>query len=292
MPVVESAATCPFKPTKPSFIGAPESETVLYVGKKLQDRLSQLDSCENCLVFIEKGSEVPASVIERHSVVMCDDPVWSYTAYMRELVAAGLPKEKERPYTLAEGGYYLGENVVLGKDVYIEPGVLIGHDTVIGDDTMVLAHAIIKHAVIGKRCLIKENAQVGAQAFMMATDEKGDKKRMPCLGSVAIGDEAEIGSFTTVCRGSNSVTTIADHAKLDDHVHVGHDVRIGRNVVIAASAVLGGYDILGDGVYVGLNATIKQLVTIEAGAEISMGMRVTKDVKADSIMFGAPAKKE
>lgn len=288
MPLIESPDICPTHPNRPSFIGAPESGTVLYVGKKLESSLANLEGCEGCLVFIQNGSEIPQDVVEHNYVVLCDDPVWSYTHYIRDLTFAALPHEKSRPYRLTEGGYYLGENVTLGHDVYIEPGVLIGHDVVIGDGTMVLAHAVIKHAVIGRRCFIKENAQIGGQAFMMATDDEGNRKRMPCLGSVRLGDEVEVGSFSTICRGSNSVTTLLDYSKLDDHVHVGHDVRIGRNVEVASSAVLGGYDVLGDNVYIGLNATVKQLVIIEAGAEISMGMRVTKDVKASSMMFGAP----
>lgn len=274
--------------TKASFIGKPQSHTVLYVGKKLESELRNLESVTGCLVFIEEGMTPSDSLVEKHDFVFSASPVLSYANYVRDLMSEEFARLKKRNLTLTEEGYYRGENVVLGEDVYIEPGALIGHDVHIGDHSIVLAHAIIKHATIGSHCLIKENAQIGGQAFTMAANEAGNEIRIPCLGAVVIGDNVEVGSFTTVCRGSNTDTTISNHAKIDDHVHVGHDVFIGENALLTAGVVLGGYDRIGAKSYIGLNATVKQLVTIADGAQVSMGSRIAKDVKSADGMYGLP----
>lgn len=283
---IEMAGT---KPTKASFIGAPRNHTILYVGKKLEDRLCNLEGVTGCLVFVENGMNIPSGLNEKHAFVFCDSPVLSYARYVRDIMSKEFATEKLRQYVLTDEGYYRGEDVVLGQDVYIEPGAFIGHGVEIGDYSVVLSHAIVKHAKVGCHCLIKENAQIGGQAFTMAQDELGNEIRIPCLGSVSIDDYAEVGSFTTVCRGSNTDTTISRYAKIDDHVHVGHDVYIGDNALLTAGVVLGGYDRIGAGAYVGLNATIKQLVSVADGAQISMGSRIAKDVKSADGMYGMPA---
>lgn len=278
-------------PTEASFIGDPRNRTVLYVGKKLEEKLRNLESVDGCLVFVENGMSPSQELREKHTFVFCENPVLSYAQYVRNVVSGEFASLRRRKFTLTSEGYYRGENVTLGRDVYIEPGVLIGHDVQIGDHSVVLAHAVVKYATVGSHCLIKENAQIGGQAFTMAQDEDGNEVRIPCLGSVVIGDYAEIGSFATICRGSNTETTISRHAKIDDHVHVGHDVRVGENALLTAGVVLGGYDRIGAGAYLGLNATVKQLVSITDGAQISMGSRISKDILSTDGMYGMPAGK-
>lgn len=275
---------------KVCFIKDPQSDSVLYVGKKLEDQLFYLEKVTNCLVFVEKGMRVAPSLLAKHEFRFVDDPVLDYAIYTRKIAEGLFDKDKKRHYILKDGSY-IGENVTIGTDVYIEPGALIGHDVVIGDGTVVLAGAVIKNAVIGKNCLVKEHAVVGAQAFMMAHDEQGNNLRIPCLGGVEMKDHSEVGSFSNLCVGSNTVTTLGEYSKVDDHVHVGHDCLIGGNVLITAGVVLGGYTSIGDKAYIGLNATTKQMVSIAAGATVSMGARVAKDVKPSEAPFGMPQPK-
>ncbi|WP_180326549.1 hypothetical protein [Raoultibacter phocaeensis] len=274
--------------TKASFIGEPVSNTVLYVGIKLENKLQNLEAVEGCLVFVESGMTPSESLRAKHEFRFSDNPVLEYARYAQEIATREFNSGRERKIVMTDEGYYRGEGVVLGRNVYIEPGAFIGHDVRIGDDTIVLTHAVIKHATIGSQCLIKEHAQIGAQGFTMVQDEEGNEMRIPCLGAVCIHDHVEVGSFTTVCRGQNTDTTLSHHVKIDDHVHVGHDVHLGSNTIIAAAATLGGYDKTGANAYVGLNATIKQLVTLTDDAQISMGSRIAKDVTSASGMYGMP----
>lgn len=281
----------PLSQRKVSFIGDPISDSVLYVGKKLESELCNLESAANCLVFVECGMVVPTHLAQQHQIVHTSNPTYDYAQYVQKIADEIKEKECELTYRLTSEGYYLGSNVGLGKNVHIEPGAFIGHGVTIGDNSTILTGAVIKDSVIGKKCLIKEYALIGTQGFMMASDTPGEHIRIPCLGSVILGDHVEVGSFTTVCRGSNTSTKLSDYVKIDDHVHVGHDVVVEKGALLTAASVLGGYDHIGEGAYIGLNATIKQMVTVESGSFVTMGARVAKDVKATDGNFGMPVKK-
>jgi UDP-3-O-[3-hydroxymyristoyl] glucosamine N-acyltransferase len=263
---------------KVSFIGTPNDESILYVGKKIEDRLANLAAVKSCLVFIEEGMAIPEPLTGQHTFVVCESAICSYAVFVRRIAEQETLESRRAGYTMTPEGYYIGKNVVLGDNVFIEPGVLLDHGVTIGSYTVVQANSVIRHTTIGSNCLIKTNAVIGDQGFTMYTDANGNKDRVFCLGSVAIEDNVEIGSFTTVCRGQNTATTVGAYSKLDDHVYIAHDVIIGKNVIIAAAATIGGYDRIGDDVFMGLNATAKQLIDIGSGAFVKMSARVTKDV--------------
>ena len=271
-----------------SFIGDPISGSVMYVGKKLENMLDNLAGVTGCLVFVEESMSIPPGLEQKHQFVSTINPMLSYMKYAKKIADEILEQERYMKYRLTDGGYYVGENVSIGINVLIEPGVILGHNISIGNNTTVLAGAVVKNATIGENCQIKEYALIGGQAFTMVTDEENKIQRIPCLGDIVIENCVEIGSFATICRGQNSSTRICAYTKIDDHVHVGHDVVIEEKVLIAAGSVLGGYDHIGEGVYIGLNASVKQMVTIEKGSFISMGARVTKDVSATDGVYGFP----
>lgn len=84
-----------------------------------------------------------------------------------------------------------------------------------------------------------------------------------------------------------------------DTIEIGADATIGRDVVIRSydghTICEEGYRksapiIIGDHVWIGQGATILKGVTIGSGAIIASGAIVTKDVPANSIVVGVPAK--
>ena len=273
---------------KVSPINNPKDNTVVFITCAIEYELSKLQEVRGCLVFIEEGMELPASLKDRHTFLFSSNPALNYAEYTHKIAEKESLNNKQRQYRLQEEGYYLGENVTIGENVFIEPGALIGHDVVIGDNVSILSHAIVKDARIGKNCLIKEFARIGCQAFTITTNDEGNKVRMPCLGGVLIEDDVEIGSFSTINRGLNSDTHICSFVKIDDHVGIGHDAVIGRNTLIVAGAVLGGYVSVGESVYIGLNASLKNRINIGSGTTISLGARVVKDVEAGQGTFGVP----
>ncbi len=137
---------------------------------------------------------------------------------------------------------------------------------------------------------IKPGAIIGEAGFGFEVDEAGIPQRLMHLGGVVIGEGAEIGSFTTVCRGTLDDTVVEAFAKIDDHVHVAHNVHVGRGAMVIAGAVLCGSARIAAGAYVGASACIRQGLTVGAGAFVGMGAVVIRDVPPGVTVVGNPAR--
>lgn len=173
----------------------------------------------------------------------------------------------------------LGRNVVLGRGVYVGEDTVIGHNVVIGDEVK-----------LGKRCLIKSGAVIGEEGFGFERDADGVAVRLPHIGGVLIGDDVEIGSLTTVCRGTLADTIIRDGAKIDDHVHIAHNVFVDSHAFVIACAEVSGGVRVGAGSWIAPNATVMNQVTIGANAVVGLGAVVLKSVADGAVVVGNPAK--
>lgn len=117
----------------------------------------------------------------------------------------------------------------------LNKGVVVGAETVIENNVVVGAGV-----EIGARCVVKSGAVIGEDGFGFERDELGRPIRLIHLGSVVIGDDVEIGSLATVCRGTLGNTVIEDFAKIDDHVHIAHNVVVRTAALITACAEVSG----------------------------------------------------
>ena len=273
-----------------SYAGKPVSHTAMYITKKVEYLLTNLEAVEGCLVFAEDTISVPEEVSKRHEFVMTKPPQRDNAVFINQLAEEKAKADSLRTYRLTEDGYYIGENVRIGENTVIEPGAFIGHDVVIGPNSVIKTGARIKDTIAGEGLIACESCTIGTTGFTMADDENGDKIRIPTLGKVVIGKHVEIGSLTNVSCGSAGNTVLEDHVKVDSLVHLGHDVYLGRNVEIPAGAIIGGFCVLEEGAYVGVNATLRNRIRIGKNAFIGMGAVVTKSVDDGITVVGNPAK--
>ncbi len=187
----------------------------------------------------------------------------------------------ERPSQAAQihPSAIVGQHCVFGQGVQIGPDCVIGNHVTLGDSV-----------IIGARTVIKSCAVIGEDGFGFERDDQGLPVRLIHLGGVRIGNDAEVGSFTTVCRGTLGDTIIEDHAKVDDHVHVSHNVRIRRAAMVIACAELSGGVEVGEFAWVGPNASVIQKVKIGTRATVGIGANVLKHVAENTVVAGNPAK--
>jgi UDP-3-O-[3-hydroxymyristoyl] glucosamine N-acyltransferase len=145
------------------------------------------------------------------------------------------------------GAYsYVGANTKIGNNVKIYPHVYIGDSVVIGDNTIIYAGVkIYERTVIGSGCTIHAGAVLGSDGFGFAPQPDGTFKMIPQVGNVILGDNVNIGANTTIDRATFDSTLIESGVKLDNLIQIGHNVKIGSNTVIAAQTGISGSTIIG-----------------------------------------------
>jgi UDP-3-O-[3-hydroxymyristoyl] glucosamine N-acyltransferase len=173
----------------------------------------------------------------------------------------------------------IGKNVFLGRGVRIGADTVVYHNAVIGDEVE-----------IGERCVIKSCAVIGEDGFGFERDSNGKAVRLTHIGTVIIGDDVEIGSLTTVCRGTLGNTILRNGCKIDDHVHLAHNVDIGEDAFIIACAEVSGGVKIGQRAWVAPNATVMNQVSIGSDAVVGLGAVVLKSVPINGVVVGNPAK--
>lgn len=179
----------------------------------------------------------------------------------------------------------IDSTAIVSPHAYLEAGVEIGPRSI------VLPFAFIGRGTrIGSDCIIKSGAIIGQDGFGFERDENGRPLRLVHLGNVVIGNHVEIGSLTTICRGTLKNTTINDYSKIDDHVHIAHNVQIGVGVMVVACAEISGGVTLDAGCWIGPNASVIQQKSIGKNALVGIGANVLKDVPDGAVVAGNPAK--
>lgn len=139
----------------------------------------------------------------------------------------------------------IGAGAVIGERCFIGPNTVIEEGARLGDDCRLQANVTIcHHATVGARCAFKPGAVVGSDGFGFAPAPDGFVK-VPQLGGVRLGNDVEVGSNTTIDRGTIEDTVIDDGVKLDNLVQVGHNCRIGANTVVAGCVGISGSTIIG-----------------------------------------------
>lgn len=214
-------------------------------------------------------------------------------------LAAGI-----HPSAIIAPSAHLGENVVVGPFAVLEDAVEIGAGSEVG------AHCFVGHgatigakcrlyprvtlypgARLGRRVVVHSGAVIGGDGFGYVFGE-GRQWKFPQIGTIEIGDDAEIGSNTTIDRGSLGATRIAVGVKIDNLVQVGHNSQIGDHSVLAGQSGISGSCIIGRRVMIGGQAGLGERCVIEDGVMIAgqTGILPGKRIPAGQLISGTPAR--
>ncbi|HOV46058.1 MAG TPA: UDP-3-O-(3-hydroxymyristoyl)glucosamine N-acyltransferase [Exilispira sp.] len=188
------------------------------------------------------------------------------------------------PYTV------IGRDVKLGKDVIIGSNVNIGDNVIIGDNTVIFPSVTIyENCEIGKNCIIHANTVIGSDGFGYVND-KGINYKIEHLGKVVIENDVEIGSNSSVDRGTIGTTLIKKGSKIDNLVQIAHNTTIGSNSIVCSQVGIAGGATVGDNVIlagqVGVSDHCKVGNNVIVGAQAGL---TPKNYPDNSFLLGTPA---
>jgi UDP-3-O-[3-hydroxymyristoyl] glucosamine N-acyltransferase len=172
----------------------------------------------------------------------------------------------------------LGSDCLVGDGCVIGAGAVLGNDVTVGEGTRLGARVTLLNGVrIGARCIVHPGAVIGADGFGFAPD-RGTWRKIPQVGSVAIGDDVEIGANTTVDRGTIEDTVIENGVKIDNLVQIAHNVRLGEHTIIAALVGIAGSTKVGKRCMIGGATVMTNSLTICDDVVFTFSSVVTRSV--------------
>ncbi len=188
------------------------------------------------------------------------------------------------PYAVIGSGVRVGEGAVIGAHCYL------GNDTDVGAETVLWPGVVVYHACrIGMRCIVHAGVVIGADGFGNAweqDDRGGHWVKVPQLGRVLVGDDAEIGANTTIDRGAIDDTIIGDGVRLDNLIMIAHNVHIGAHTAIAACSGIAGSTRIGRRCRIGGAVGIAGHLTIADDVEIGGKTLITKSIAVPGAYSG------
>ena len=173
------------------------------------------------------------------------------------------------PDTVIWPNTYLHGKTVIGAGCTIGPNT-IAEDTVIGDDCKILA-AVMEKAVV------EDNVSIGPFARLR-------KGAHLCKG-------VHMGNFGEVKDSTLGPGTKMGHFSYLGNASIGADVNIGAGTITCNfDGVNKNPTEIGEGVFIGSDTMLVAPVKVGAHAKTGAGAVVTKDVDADTLVVGVPAR--
>lgn len=187
-------------------------------------------------------------------------------------------------------GTFLSPEVKLGKNVRIGCNCVLDGAISIGDNCTIGHHVtIVNHVDIGNDCVIQSGTVIGHDGFAFTEDENGRKTMIRHCGGVQIGNDVWIATNVHIARGTIDNTVIGDNCKIDSSCHIAHNVVMEESCAVVAHGVIMGSVHVGKRAYIS-SCMIREQSAIGEKAFLGMGAVVTKDVAANTVVAGVPAK--
>ena len=194
-----------------------------------------------------------------------------------------------------------GVTIVDPDLTYIDPTVKVGPDTVIHPPTFI--HGDTR---IGEGCEIGPGARITNSRI-----DDGARVLFSTLDGAKVGAHAQVGPYAYLRPGARLAknakvgtfvevkeSDIGEGSKVPHLSYVG-DTTIGRDVNVGAATVTVNYDpetkikaktVIGDGAKIGSDTMLIAPVTVGKRAVTGAGSVVTKDVAAETVVVGNPAR--
>jgi bifunctional UDP-N-acetylglucosamine pyrophosphorylase / glucosamine-1-phosphate N-acetyltransferase len=192
-----------------------------------------------------------------------------------------------------------GVTIVDPNMTYIEAGVSIGRDTVIWPNTYLRGRTSIgEGCTIGPNTLADDTTIGDGCEILAAVMEKAQVE-----DNVRIGPFARLRKGAHLCKGVHmgnfgevKDSTLGPGTRMGHFSYLGNAM-VGPDVNIGAGTITCNYDgvnknptEIGEGAFIGSDTMLVAPVKVGARAKTGAGAVVTKDVEADTLVVGVPAR--
>ncbi|HEV7284595.1 MAG TPA: UDP-3-O-(3-hydroxymyristoyl)glucosamine N-acyltransferase [Kaistia sp.] len=269
---------------RPSSLGQADQGSITFCRKSGGDLLDALKATSaSCVLCLDDPSLSDVDGLAT-TVICVENPRLAFMRVVESFFA------RARPQGIAPTAV-IAPSAQIDQTAYIGPYTVIDEDCTVGAHTVINSHVhLYPKTKIGSNVTVHSGTVIGSDGFGYERNENGELEKFPHIGGVTIEDDVEIGSNTSVDRGTLSDTIIRQGARIDNQVHVAHNVTIGRNVAVIAQSMLGGSVHLGDGAWIAPSVCIMNQVKIGANATVGLGAVVVRDVPEGVTAMGNPAR--
>ena len=173
----------------------------------------------------------------------------------------------------------ISADAVIEDDVILMPGVFVGKGCRVGKGSIIHANVSLYDSVeLGKDCIIHSGVVIGSDGLGFAK-ENNEWVKIEHLGRVLIGNNVEIGSNSTIDRGSIGDTVIGENVKIDNQVHIAHNVIIGSGTAIAGNSAIAGSTKIGKNCTLAGCSAVVDNIEITDEVHITAMTLITKSIK-------------
>jgi UDP-3-O-[3-hydroxymyristoyl] glucosamine N-acyltransferase len=246
-------------------------------------RSDEIAALEGCAVICRAGlADQIAS--ERIAALVTDNPRLTFMRLVDRFFPPVTPPPGIHSAAFVDPSATVDPAASVGAFAVIGPGCTIGAGTVIH------AHAVLYADVrVGREAVVHAGAVIGADGFGYERRPDGGLEKFPHLGGVVIEDRVEVGSNTSIDRGSLGDTILRRGCKIDNQVHIAHNVDVGEDAVVIAQSMVGGSVKIGARAWLAPAAVVMNQIEIGPDATVGLGAVVTKAVAPGQTVMGAPA---
>ena len=182
----------------------------------------------------------------------------------------------------------IGKNVLIGENTIIGNNSIIEHDVKIGNKCIIGSFVVIKNSILENEVYLKDGVKVGIKGFGFIPN-KLKNFRIPHIGKVLLKNGVEIGSGTTVDRGSIADTVLGENTFIDNLCQIAHNVKIGKNCIITSQTGIAGSTTIGNNVVIGGQSGISGHLKIGNNVRIGGKSGVIKNIPNDHKVMGYPS---
>lgn len=259
-------------------------QTLTFIGPKARPEAIAAASLVGATVICAENT---ASALSEHSDTTFLIALNPRLSLMR---AAGAFFAPARPVAGVHGTAVVHADAEIDPSAHVGPGVVIGNGCKIGARSVIHSNVVIYDRVrIGADVVINAGTVIGADGFGYERNEAGALEKFPHLGGVVIEDGVEIGSNTSIDRGTLGDTILKRGARIDNQVHVAHNVVVGEDAAVIAQAMIGGSVKIGDRAWLAPAAVIMNKADVGSDAVVGLGAVVVKPVMDGQTVMGSPA---